>query len=290
MSVTDAEAAPPVTSAKTTRAPWRSNARMTLGASILLAIVAVAVVVPIVSPYSATTQDLRSAFQGPSWSHPLGTDNLGRDVLVRLAVGARYTIGITVTATTVGAVIGVGLGSVVAYVGGVLDAVVMRAVDVLLAFPGVLISFMVIAVLGPGADALVYAVIVYSTPIFARLAYGTSKSISGRLFIEAARSRGASSRRIILRYVLPNITSELAILWTLRLAVTALLVSALSFVGLGVQPPAPEWGAMLSQARDYMRVDPRLFLAPGIAISLLIVAINLLGDGLRDAIDPRLRE
>lgn len=261
--------------------------RAMLGIAILLFILAVTVLVPLLSPYTPTQQNLAEALQGFTLAHPLGTDQLGRDMLVRLAYGARWTVGITLAATCIGAVVGVALGILGAYYGRWLEVVLMRSVDVMLTFPGVLIAFFVVAILGAGTTSLIYAVSLYSVPIFARLAYGTTKSIMTRQFIEAARTRGANDLRVMVRHILPNIFSEMVILWTLRLGVTALLVSSLSFLGLGVQPPTPEWGAMLNQGREFMRVLPSMTIIPGVAISLFIVAINLLGDGLRDAIDPR---
>ncbi|UWP86796.1 ABC transporter permease [Dactylosporangium fulvum] len=267
----------------------RLPVRAQLGLGMLVAIVVVSTVVPLLSPYKPFQQNLSEAFQGFSAAHPLGTDQLGRDMLVRLAYGARYTIGITLAATVLGAVIGMTAGVIAAYYRRWPETIVMRAVDVMLAFPGVLIAFIVIAVLGTGTAPLLYATTIYSVPVFARLAYGTSKSIMARQFVDAARARGASDARIIWRHIVPNIVPEMVILWTLRLAITAMLVSSLSFLGLGVQPPTPEWGAMLSQGREFLRVEPAMVVVPGVAVSLLIIAINLFGDGLRDAVDPRRR-
>lgn len=268
---------------------YRMPPRAQLGLAILVVILLGGVLVPLVSPYDPAQQNLAEALKGFSFAHPFGTDPLGRDVLVRVAVGARWTVGITLAATCIGAIVGISLGVLAAYYGRWIEVLIMRAVDVMLTFPGVLIAFVVIAILGPGTVSLIFAASIYSAPIFARLAFGTTKSVKARQFVEAARLRGASDLRVMSQHILPNIFSEMVILWTLRLGVTALLVSSLSFLGLGVQPPTPEWGALLSQGREYMRIEPSLTIIPGMAISLFIIAINLLGDGLRDAIDPRYR-
>jgi peptide/nickel transport system permease protein len=261
--------------------------RAVLGLLILFGILAVSVAIELVSPFDPMKPDLAASFQGPSGEHWLGTDQLGRDVLARLAMGARYTIGITVGATAGGSLVGGVFGVLAAYYGGWVETVVMRIVDTLLAFPGVLIAFLVIAVLGTSTGSLVYATIIYSIPVFARLAFGTSKTVLASHFIEAARIRGASDSRIITTHVVPNILPEMVVLWTLRLAIAAMLVSSLSFLGLGVQPPLPEWGAMLSQGREFITSHPAMVVVPGLAVSLLVIGVNLLGDGLRDAVDPR---
>jgi peptide/nickel transport system permease protein len=261
--------------------------RAKLGLLILFGILVASVVVGLVSPFDPMKPDLAASFEGSSGKHWLGTDQLGRDVLSRLALGARYTVGITVAATAGGSLVGGVFGVLAAYFGGWVESVIMRVVDTLLAFPGVLIAFLVIAVLGTGTSSLIYATIIYSIPVFARLAFGTSKRVLASHFIEAARIRGASDSRIILTHVVPNILPEMVVLWTLRLAIAAMLVSSLSFLGLGVQPPLPEWGAMLSQGREFITSHPAMVIIPGLAVSLLIIGVNLLGDGLRDAVDPR---
>lgn len=261
--------------------------RALFGGALLLGLLGTCLVVQLFSSADPYQQDLANALASPSWSHPLGTDELGRDTLARIAHGANYTVGITVAATVVASIAGVSLGVVAGYYRGWLDTVIMRLVDAMLSFPGILVAFIVIAILGAGTLQLLYAAALYSTPIFARLAYGTSRSVMTQQYIDSARARGASNPRIILRHVLPNITSEMTILFTLRLAVCALLVSALSFLGLGVAPPTPEWGAMLSNGRQYLRTEPLMVVIPGLTITLLIVGFNLLGDGLRDLLDPR---
>ncbi|HET7415623.1 MAG TPA: ABC transporter permease [Arthrobacter sp.] len=235
-------------------------------------------------PFKPALDDSFGSFTA---GHPLGTDQLGRDFLVRLAYGARYTIGIAISASLVGAICGISAGVVAGYYRGALDVVVMRGMDVLLAFPGVLIAFLVIAILGVGVVPLVWATAVYTTPVFARLAYGACRSVMAQQYIDAAIARGAGPLRVMSRHVFPNIFSEMVVLWTLRLAITVMLVTSLSFLGLGVQPPTPEWGALLSDGRAYMRTYPLLEIIPGAAVTLLVISINLFGEGLQQALDPR---
>jgi ABC-type dipeptide/oligopeptide/nickel transport system permease subunit len=265
--------------------PFRALAGGALLGIILLAII----LDPVLTTRSATHQDLSNALKSPSLSHLLGTDQLGRDTLTRLLYGARYTVGITIFSTTLGAVVGVMLGMLAGFFRKWVEVVVMRTTDALLAFPSILIAFVVVAVLGPGISSLVYSMSIYAAPIFVRFAYTATLPVVARDFVEASRARGASTTRILLRHILPNILPEIVILWTLRLGVVAVLVSSLSFVGLGVQPPTPEWGAMLGQGTEYLDIAPSLVIAPGLAISLLIISFNLLGDGLRDVLDPKSR-
>jgi ABC-type dipeptide/oligopeptide/nickel transport system permease subunit len=267
------------------RRRWPIRAKL---AAISLAIFALlAVFGPQLAPQEPNQQDLSNVLQAPSSEHFFGTDQLGRDTFSRIIYGARYTVGITLLATTIGGAIGVLIGLIAGYSRGWLEGVIMRVVDAMLAFPDILLAFVVVGILGLGLKSVVVAMVVISVPIFARFAYAGTLSIGGRDFIEAIKARGASHSRTVLRHVLPNILPEIVIVWSLRLGIVALNVSALSFLGLGVQPPTPEWGVMLSQGRAYMRTVPWLVIFPGVAVSLLIMSFNLLGDGLRDVMDPR---
>ncbi|WP_349903437.1 ABC transporter permease [Parafrigoribacterium humi] len=255
---------------------------------LLLAVMTLGCIVgPFLLAQGPFDQVLSDALNPPSAGHWLGTDDLGRDLLSRLLTGGRYTVGIAVAATTLGMVFGGILGVLAGYRRGVTEVIIMRAVDTMLVFPDVLIAFVVVAILGAGTSSVTYAMIVYSIPIFARFAFGSTIAVMSREYIEATKSRGASDMRLIFRHVIPNILPEMVIIWTLRLGIVAFLVSGLSFLGLGVQPPIPEWGAMLSQGQVFMQTNPALVLIPGAAITLFILAINLLGDGLRDVLDPR---
>lgn len=261
--------------------------RLLLGAVLLGLILTAMLLAPVVAPAGPTQQNLSEALRPPGSGHLLGTDGLGRDTLTRLLYGARYTVGIAIFSTTVGAVTGLALGVVAGYFRGWLDAIIMRATDALLAFPSILIAFVVVAILGTGIKSLLYAMMVYSAPIFVRFAYTATLPLRSRDFVEASRARGASHMRILTRHIVPHVLPEIVVLWTLRLGIVAILVSSLSFIGLGVIPPTPEWGAMLGEGAEYLTYAPALVIAPGVAISLLIISFNLLGDGLRDYLDPR---
>jgi peptide/nickel transport system permease protein len=263
--------------------------RAKVGALILLVIVVAGVVGPFVLPHSPSVQSLDEALQGPSSAHWLGTDDLGRDLLSRVVAGTRYTVGIAVISTSVGLLVGGILGVLAGVLRGLAEVAVMRVVDTMLVFPDVLIAFVVVAILGAGTRSVVYAMVAYSVPIFARFAYGSTLTVMGLEFIAATRSRGASRWRITWRHVIPNIFAEMVVIWTLRMGIVAFLVSGLSFLGLGVQPPVSEWGAMLSQSQVFIQTNPSLALIPGAAITLFILGINLLGDGMRDVLDPRSR-
>jgi peptide/nickel transport system permease protein len=234
-------------------------------------------------------QQLRYSGAGPSWSAPLGYDELGRDMLTRIAYGARYTIGIGVAAIAIGGSIGILLGAIAGYARGWLDSVIMRLVDVMLAFPSILLALAIVAALGAGLINLIIATGLYVIPQYARLTRATFLSLREAEFVRAATVSGAGAGRIIVHHMLPNTLAPLIVQTSYATAAVILAASGLSFLGLGVQPPSPEWGAMLSRGRDLLRVSPHVVAVPGLAIALLILALNLAGDGLRDATDPRLR-
>jgi len=227
--------------------------------------------------------------QAPSPVHLLGTDHLGRDILSRLLFGARITLGIALAAAVVATVGGVIIGTVSGYYGGRLDGVLMRLVDLLLALPSVLFALTIIAALGSSVPTLIEAIGCAGVPTFARLARGSALNIRTADYVEAAHAAGAGDARILTHHILPNISAPLIVQFTLVFSSAVLAASALSFLGLGVQPPTPEWGAMLSDARSVMQTAPHTAIFPGCAILLSVLGLNLLGDGLRDALDPRLR-
>lgn len=261
--------------------------RLVLGAVLLGLILLAMLLAPVLTSTGPAQQNLSEALRPAGRDHLLGTDPLGRDTLTRLLYGARYTVGIAILSTTVGAVVGLVLGVVAGYFRGWLDAIIMRTTDALLAFPSILIAFVVVAILGPGMESVLYAMMIYSAPIFVRFSYTATLPLKSRDFVEASRARGASHLRILARHIVPHVLPEIIVLWTLRLGIVAILVSSLSFIGLGVIPPTPEWGAMLGEGAEYLTYAPTLVIAPGMAISLLIISFNLLGDGLRDYLDPR---
>ena len=248
------------------------------------------ILAPWLAPYDPDEQDFSIALSVPSSKHPLGTDEFGRDILSRIIYGARPTLIITLTATVIGLVIGGGLGVISAYHGGMIDAVIMRSLDVLLAFPGILLALAIISGIGPGMKGVVIAISIYSIPQFARISRGSVLGIKENDYIMAARATGEGTWSIIFRYILPNAMMPIIAFTFLRIATVIIISASLSFLGVGVQPPTAEWGVMLSQGRKYIRMSPFLSIFPGIAIIIVVLGFNLLGDSLRDALDPKFRK
>jgi peptide/nickel transport system permease protein len=257
---------------------------------IVFLFVFVAILAPWISPYPPNEGDLAKRLKPPNKEHLLGTDALGRDQLSRVIFGARISLQIQVAAVIIALIIGTLLGMVGGYYGGTFDNLIMRLMDILLAFPGIFLAISIIAVLGPGLTNLMLAAGIYSIPQFARIVRGSVLSLKEKEFIEAARAVGENDFNILFRYLLPNSMAPIIIQTTLRMATVLLTASGLSFLGLGVQPPTPEWGAMLSTARAYMITAPHVATVPGLAIMLVVMGFNLFGDGLRDSLDPRLRD
>ncbi len=268
----------------------RRNRAAVTGAGIVVVFVLLAVLAPALVPFNPIQGDLNDRLQPPSSSHWLGTDELGRDLFSRILFGARVSLQIQIVAVVLALLIGVALGSVGGYLGGHVDNIIMRAMDVLLAFPGIFLALGIIAALGPGLLNLMLAAGISSVPQFARIVRASILSLKEREFVEAARALGGGSNRIVFRHLLPNCLAPIIVQSTLRMATVLLTASGLSFLGLGVQPPTPEWGAMLSNARSYLIVAPHVATIPGVAIMVVVVGFNLFGDGLRDTLDPRLRQ
>jgi peptide/nickel transport system permease protein len=261
-----------------------------IGGLIVLAFLAMAVLAPAVAPYEPLRGQLGERLLPPSAAHWLGTDELGRDVLSRVLHGARISLQIQVAAVGLALVVGLVLGTVAGYVGGWTDLLIMRAIDVLMAFPGIFLALAIIAALGTGLANVIIATGIFLVPQFARVVRGSILTLREKEFVEAARALGESDLTIIVRYLLPNSLAPIIVQTSLRMATVLLTASGLSFLGLGVQPPSPEWGAMLSNARAYMITAPHVATTPGVAIMIVVLGFNLLGDGLRDTLDPRLRE
>ena len=265
------------------------NKATIVGSIILLFFFFIALFGPLLCHYDPNAIDLKSVYQHPSAEHLLGTDNLGRDMLTRIIVGARISLLVSFAGTIIGSLIGVALGVVAGYYGGLLDSLVSRFVDLLLAFPGLLLAIVVVAILGNGIVNTIAAIAFYSIPYVARMVRGIVITLKNSEYVQACRVMGASDLRIIITHIIPNSMSQIIVNTTLNLGTAILTASSLSFLGLGVTPPHPEWGAMLSQGREVIRYFPLAAIIPGVAITLVVLSFSIVGDGLRDALDPKLK-
>ena len=260
-----------------------------LALCFLLAIAAASLAAPLISPYDPLAVSPAQQFLAPGWEHPAGTDLFGRDVATRVLYGGRLTLGIGMLAVPLAAIPGTLLGLLAGYYGHRVDRLVSWLVDVMLAFPSILLALTFIAVLGTGAINVALAVGIAAIPQYTRLVRGQVLAARRLPYVRAAWTVGCTHTRIILRHILPNIVGPIIVLATLDVGWAILNASALSFLALGVQPPTPEWGAMLNEGRGFLRDAPWVTAAPGIAIALAVLSVNLLGDALRDSLDPRLR-
>ena len=265
----------------------RRNYLALIGFAILLVLVLTAIFSEQLAPYGYADQDYMMIRKPPSAEHFLGTDEFGRDVLSRLIYGSRISLQVGLIAVSISLVAGGAIGAAAGYFGGKLDNFLMRVMDVQLAIPTILLAIVISSALGPGLFNLMVAVGITSIPRFARLMRASVLSIKNMEFIEAARAMGASHLRVILLYIFPNCMAPLIVQSTLSVANAILFAATLSFLGLGIQPPFPEWGGMLSAARSYLRNSAYLSIFPGLAIMITIVSLNCIGDGLRDALDPK---
>ncbi len=248
-----------------------------------------ALLAPLLAPHDPLEHNLAYKLALPSWDYPLGRDELGRCILSRIIYGARISLLIGVIVISIGILVGVPIGMVSAYYGGKIDFMIQRFVDTMLAFPGILLALLLIAMLGVGLHNVMVAVGISTIPVYARLARSSVLSIKERQFVEAAKSIGASDLNIIIKHLLPNSLSPIIVQSTLHMATAILWAAGLGFLGLGVNPPTPEWGAMLNGGRLYIRVASHVATFPGLMIFITVLGFNLLGDGLRDALDPRLK-
>ena len=268
---------------------FRHHPPALVGLAIITTFVLLATFAPLISPYDPVQQDLSSAVQGPSAAHWFGTDQLGRDVATRLMYGTRISLLIGVLAVLIGLVIGVPLGMVAGYYGGWADLAISRAADMMFAFTSILLALTLVAVLGVSLQNVIIAVGISVVPVIIRLVRSSVLSLREEPYVEAARALGASDLRIITRHVFRNALTPVLVHGTLSIGVSILLAAGLGFLGLGVQSPTPEWGTMLGEGRQFIFNAPHMTTFPGITIFLAILAFNLLGDGLRDALDPRMR-
>lgn len=261
-----------------------------VGGVLILAIFTfVAIAAPILTPYDPVTENLGSVFQSPSWAHPFGTDDLGRDMLSRIMYGGRYTLMIGVAAVSLATAIGVPLGLISGYFGGRIDMVIQRVTDIMLAFNPFLLALVLVAVLGVGLRSVIIAAGIGVVPQFIRLTRGQALSLREEVYVEAAQAFGERSLTIIRRHVLRNSWTPIIVFATLNVGLTILVAAGLGFLGLGVQAPLPEWGTMLGEGRSYIFYASYTTTLPGLAIFLGVLAFNMAGDGLRDALDPSLR-
>ncbi|RED63882.1 ABC transporter permease subunit [Cohnella lupini] len=267
-----------------------SKQKLSLIAGIFIVMLfLVAIFAPFLTPYNPDTPNYDKMMAGPSADHWAGTDEYGRDILSRLIVGARLSLAVSLSSVFIAAVIGTILGLLSGFYGKWLDRLIMRGSDVLFSFPDILLAIGIVAILGPGLLNVVIAVAVFGIPSFARMIRSVTLSVKETLFVEAARSIGAKDSRIIWRHIFPETVPSVIVNLTMKIGTAILAASSLSFLGMGAKPTEPDWGAMLSMGRDYLSIAPHVVYFPGVAIFLTVLAFNLLGDGLRDALDPKMK-
>jgi ABC-type dipeptide/oligopeptide/nickel transport system permease subunit len=265
------------------------NRSAMIGLCLLLVIVILCLLAPVIAPEGYNQQHIREKFLPPSWEHPCGTDNLGRDIFDRILYGGRISLLIGVVSTLFAAAVGIVIGLYAGFFGGRADNVTMRIIDIVMSIPAILLAITIAAALGTGVNSAIIAIGISSIPIFARLTRAPIIQVKNEEYIEAARAISASNLRIMFRHLLPNILSPLIVQITINVALSIMLAAGLSFLGMGVQPPSPEWGAIITSAKVYIIDHSYMVTMPGIAMALTVIALNLFGDGLRDCLDPRLK-
>ena len=275
--------------ASATLKAFNTNKTSWIGLAVFLIVVAAAILAPVLAPFDPNDQNILEKLRAPTLEHWLGTDSFGRDTLSRLIYGARISLIIGVVSTLVAMVIGTAIGMLAGWHGGRLDTVTMQAMDVLLAFPSLILGLILVAMLGPSMVNIIIAIALTSIPPFARIARAPTIAVKEREFVDAGRALGYSDSRILIVHILPNILTEILVMGSLWLANAIRTEASLAFVGLGVKPPTATWGGMIREGFENILDSYWLALAPGVAILIVIFALNLLGDGLRDAIDPKLK-
>lgn len=268
---------------------FRQNKQAMVGMCMLLLMIFSAIFASVISPYDPLQQDIINRLQPPSAAHFFGTDELGRDIFSRILYGSRISLTVGLIAVSISSVVGCALGAIAGYYGGVLDNVIMRCTDVLMAIPSILLNISIVAALGTGLQNVMIAIGISSVPAYCRIMRASLLSLKDQEFVDASRAAGASDPYIILNHILPNSLAPLIVQATLKIGGAILSCASMSFIGLGIVPPTPEWGAMLSTGRDFLRDAPHLTAFPGMAIMFAVFAMNLMGDGLRDALDPKLK-
>lgn len=265
------------------------NKMAVLGLIILIILLFTGIFAPLIAPYDFAKQDLANAFQHPNAQHIFGTDEFGRDIFSRIVYGARISLLVGFVSVGIAVIVGGGLGAIAGYYGKTVDNVIMRFMDILLAIPQTLLAIAIVAALGTGLGNLMIAVGISSVPTYARIVRASVLTIREEEYIEAAKASGTRNSKIIMKHILPNCVAPVIVQVTLGIAGAILTAAGMSFIGLGIQPPNPEWGNMLSTGRDYIRGYSYMTMFPGLAIVITVLSLNLLGDGLRDALDPKLR-
>jgi peptide/nickel transport system permease protein len=268
---------------------FKSNKTSVVGLFMAFCVVIIALISPWISPYDPISQDMNVQHAPPSWAHPFGTDSYGRDQLSRILWGSRVSLVVGILSVLLAMAAGIPLGMIGGYKGRRIDNLVLRFIDIFMSFPIVILGLLVLAVMGPGLMKIVIAIGVALTPRIARLARGSTLSIKGKEYIEAARAVGQNDGKIMMIHVLPNIFGDILVMGTLWVATAIIVEASLSFIGLGVRPPTPSWGAMIRDGLDQLTNAPWLSIFPGLAIFISVFSFNLIADGLRDISDPKLR-
>lgn len=276
------------TALRATRKALIHNPTTLVGTIIFLLIVVLAILAPLIAPYDPVAQRIVNRLQGPSWAHWLGTDYYGRDILSRLLHGARYSLMIGIASITLAVIIGSLIGLVAGYFGGRIDIVIMQIMDVVLAFPALILGIILVAVLGASVTNIIIAIAFTALPAFARIARAPVMVLREREFVQAGRALGFSDLRIMFRHILPNIVPEIIVMASLWMATAVRTEASLAFIGLGIAPPTPTWGGMVREGFENILDSYSVALFPSLAVLVLVLALNLIGDGLRDAIDPKL--
>ncbi|MBN2286769.1 MAG: ABC transporter permease [Tissierellales bacterium] len=269
---------------------YKKNTRAVIGLIMLLILIFSALFASVLTPYDPLETNYSLRLEPPNAEHPFGTDELGRDILTRILYGTRISLTVGLIAVSISSITGCTLGSIAGYYGGRIDNIIMRFIDVIMAIPGILLNISIVAALGTGLQNVMIAIGISSIPGYCRIMRASILSLRGQEFIEASKAAGAKDFHIITTHIWPNAMAPILIQATLRIGGAILACASMSFIGLGIVPPTPEWGAMLSTGRDFLRDAPHLTAFPGMAIMFSVLAMNLMGDGLRDALDPKLKD
>ncbi len=268
---------------------WKKNKIGAIGAVVVILLIFIAIAAPLIAPYSPREMHTLRRMEGPSTDHIFGTDRFGRDEFSRIVFGARVSLQVGVIAVSIGVLSGLVLGLIAGYYGRFLDSIIMRFMDILFAFPSILLALVVIAVLGPSLTNTMIAIGITNMPVFTRIVRASVLSVREEEYVMAARALGLKDVRLLARHILPNILAPVIVQASLALSGAILTEAALSFLGLGIQPPTPSWGSMLSESRRYMELAPWTVIFPSLAIMVTVMSFNLFGDGLRDILDPKIK-